>query len=414
MKIDMPSEVKSIINILESAGFEAFAVGGCVRDKILGLEPKDWDITTNALPDDIKSLFKATIDTGIKHGTVTVRLNKTNFEVTTYRLDGDYEDNRHPSSVEFTTSLEEDLKRRDFTMNAMAYNDERGLVDLFGGMEDLNAGIIRCVGDPMQRFSEDALRILRAFRFSARFGFSIDDETLDAASLKASTLKNISAERIREELTNLIMASHPEKLILASRMGVTKAVLPEYDGSTHCISCIRSAPVSAPIRWALLLHDLDEDNREVSLVLHRLKFDNDTTRTVGRLVSNMNAAVTGISDAKMRSLAHAIGPDLMPDLFDFKEAHMLGMSHISEAALQELRNARAQYDAIIARGDCLRLKDLCVNGRDLIGLGFKPGLEIGDTLEKLLIKVLEKPEMNDRPCLLGMATAILYAGHRKD
>ncbi len=409
----MPSEVKSIINILESAGFEAFAVGGCVRDKILGLKPKDWDITTNALPADIKSLFKATIDTGIKHGTVTVRLNKTNYEVTTYRLDGAYEDNRHPSSVEFTASLEEDLKRRDFTINAMAYNDERGLVDLFDGTEDLKAGIIRCVGDPLQRFSEDALRILRAFRFSARFGFSIDDETLDAAALKASTLKNISSERIREELTNLILSEHPEKLILASRMGVTKAVLPEYDGSTHCISCIKSSPVSAPIRWALLLHDLNEENREVSLILHRLKFDNDTTRIVGRLVSNMSATVTGITDAKMRLLAHNIGPDLMPDLFDIKEAHMLGMSHISETALIELRKARTQFNAIIERGDCLSLKNLSVNGRDLIKLGFKPGLEIGDTLEKLLLKVLENPEMNDKPCLLGMATAILYAGNLK-
>ncbi len=233
MKIDIPEKVEFIIKLLEAAGFEAYAVGGCVRDSLLGRKPKDWDITTNAFPEQVKEIFHHTIDTGIEHGTVTVMLNREGFEVTTYRIDGKYEDNRHPSEVLFTRNLADDLLRRDFTINAMAYNPEKGLVDIFNGREDLENRIIRAVGDPVKRFSEDALRIMRAVRFSSVLGFDIEEETGKAMKSLAKNLSGISAERVREELVKLVMGMHPERLFTAYDSGITKVVFPEWDRMTE-------------------------------------------------------------------------------------------------------------------------------------------------------------------------------------
>ena len=229
MRIEIPEKVNKIINVLLEHGYEAYAVGGCVRDSLISREVNDWDITTSASPQQVKSLFRRTIDTGIQHGTVTVMLDKEGFEVTTYRIDGEYEDGRHPKAVTFTSNLEEDLKRRDFTINAMAYNESFGLVDIFGGESDLAKGIIRCVGVPGERFDEDALRILRAFRFSAQLGFTIEEQTLLSAKERAENLRKISAERIRTELTKLLVSKHPNRLLQASENGITKIVLPEFD-----------------------------------------------------------------------------------------------------------------------------------------------------------------------------------------
>ena len=229
MKIELPEDVAKIIATLEAAGYEAYAVGGCVRDTILGREPQDWDITTSAKPEQTKSLFRKTIDTGIQHGTVTVLMNHVGYEVTTYRIDGEYEDNRHPKSVEFTDNLILDLERRDFTINAMAYNDKRGIVDAFCGMQDLEAHRIKCVGDAGARFDEDALRILRAVRFSGQLCFDIEPSTRTAAVSRAEHLKHISAERIRVELTKLLTAKDAGKLIEAYHMGMTKVFLAEFD-----------------------------------------------------------------------------------------------------------------------------------------------------------------------------------------
>ena len=228
-KIQIPNSVQFIIHTIEQAGFEAYAVGGCVRDSILGRTPDDWDITTSAKPEEIKRLFRHTVDTGIQHGTVTVLIKKECYEVTTYRIDGEYEDSRHPKNIEFTSNLEEDLKRRDFTINAMAYNPKDGLVDIFGGIEDINKKIIRCVGNANDRFSEDALRILRAVRFAGQLGFAIEEQTKAAIVALAPTLKNISAERIRVELDKLLMGKHPELIRVASETGICKVVLPELD-----------------------------------------------------------------------------------------------------------------------------------------------------------------------------------------
>ena len=193
MKLAIPSSAEKILRILEENGYEAYVVGGCVRDSILGRRPDDWDITTSASPEQVKGLFRKTVDTGLQHGTVTVLMDKEGFEVTTYRVDGDYEDGRHPKEVMFTSSLEEDLKRRDFTINAMAYHPDRGLVDLFHGLEDMENQVIRCVGNPMERFQEDALRILRAVRFSAQLGFTIEENTREGIRSLAPNLKNVSA-----------------------------------------------------------------------------------------------------------------------------------------------------------------------------------------------------------------------------
>ncbi|MBO4374196.1 MAG: CCA tRNA nucleotidyltransferase [Lachnospiraceae bacterium] len=229
MRFVLPAKVDQIIKTLKNAGFEAYAVGGCVRDLLLKRRPNDWDITTNARPDQVKALFRRTFDTGIKHGTVTVIHKGEHFEVTTYRIDGIYEDGRHPKQVVFSTSLKEDLKRRDFTINALAYNEEDGLVDEFDGRKDLDNRIIRAVGDAGERFTEDALRILRAFRFAAQLGFSIEEKTLKAAGELAGNLKNISAERINEEFTKLICSPHPEILRDMYKAGITAVILPELD-----------------------------------------------------------------------------------------------------------------------------------------------------------------------------------------
>ena len=227
--IELPERVKEILDTIMEAGYEAYAVGGCIRDSILGRKPNDWDITTSASPYEIKELFRRTVDTGIQHGTVTVMMDKEGFEVTTYRIDGDYKDGRHPSEVTFTASLKEDLRRRDFTINAMAYNEQNGLVDIFGGMQDIADGVIRCVGEPRERFSEDALRIMRAVRFSAQLGYQIEEKTKAAIEELAPTLKKISAERIQVELVKLVTSKHPEELLTAYETGITSVILPEFD-----------------------------------------------------------------------------------------------------------------------------------------------------------------------------------------
>ena len=234
MQISIPDYVAGIIGKLQANGFEAYAGGGCVRDSILGLEPNDWDVTTNALPQEVKRLFRRTVDIGIEHGTVKVMHKNDGVEITTYRIDGEYEDSRHPKEVTFTPDLKEDLRRRDFTINAMAYSNSTGLIDLFGGKEDLKTGIIRAVGDPKERFSEDALRILRALRFSARFKYDIEDETKQAMVLLAPTLSRISAERIREELEKMIVSDNPDRLRWAYIFGVTKVIFPEWDAMMEC------------------------------------------------------------------------------------------------------------------------------------------------------------------------------------
>lgn len=271
MTINIPQKAEQILHILNEAGYEAYVVGGCVRDSILDRVPGDWDITTSALPEQVKELFHRTVDTGIQHGTVTVMMGKEGFEVTTYRVDGEYHDGRHPDAVTFTRSLEEDLKRRDFTINAMAYHPEHGLVDLFGGMEDINRKIIRCVGDPVERFTEDALRMLRAVRFSAQLGFTVEENTKAALARMSGNLEHVSAERIQTELVKLLVSDHPDYLRTAWETGLTREFLPEFDAcmeteqntphhcytvGEHILKSLTEIENDRLLRITMLLHDI--------------------------------------------------------------------------------------------------------------------------------------------------------------
>ena len=271
IKIQLPEKVNTIIGTLMEHGYEAYAVGGCVRDSILGREPEDWDITTSATPEQTKALFEKTFDTGIEHGTVTVLLDKDSFEVTTYRIDGKYEDSRHPSEVTFTRSLKEDLMRRDFTINAMAYNEKDGLVDIFGGQEDLAEGVIRCVGYAAARFSEDALRILRGVRFAAQLGFCIEEITRQGMRKLAPTLVNISAERIQVELVKMLTSKRPGYLREAYELGITAQFMPEFDEmmgveqetphhiytvGEHTLHSLANIRPDKVLRLAMLMHDM--------------------------------------------------------------------------------------------------------------------------------------------------------------
>ncbi len=271
IRICLPRKVEDIIDRIQAAGHEAYAVGGCVRDSVLGKEPDDWDITTSAKPEEIKKLFDRTIDTGIQHGTVTVMLGKEGFEVTTYRIDGKYEDSRHPKDVTFTINLKEDLRRRDFTINAMAYNPKDGLIDLYEGMQDIERGLIRCVGDAKERFTEDALRMMRAVRFSAQLGYTIEEKTKAAVRELAPSIRNISAERIQTELVKLMVSAHPDYLRTAYETGITGQILPEFDvcmkteqnNPHHCYSVgehilhtLSYVEANKALRLAMLLHDI--------------------------------------------------------------------------------------------------------------------------------------------------------------
>ena len=393
----LPDGVRRIIRRLNEAGFEAWAVGGCVRDMLLGRCPKDWDITTSALPLQIKSTFERTVDTGIEHGTVTVLLAGESYEVTTYRIDGKYTDARHPDSVEFSRSLEEDLKRRDFTINAMAYSEEEGLVDLFGGMDDLEKRILRCVGDPTERFSEDALRILRAVRFSAELDLIIDAATLAAAQSLRGNLSLISAERIHAELEKMLLSDHPDRLRVICETGIDEIILPELKALSDrdparldsLIDRLERAPADKRIRWALFL----SATGSTTTLLRRLKFDNNTIHAVSELLRLENVPLTGLSDHEMRKVMNTAGADNMPLLFDFR---CILDPDISYAAALE------QYHRIMAAGDCTSIKELAVNGSDLIACGIPAGKEVGEALSRLLEAVLADPAANTKDTLLGM------------
>ena len=442
MQIQLPDKVHKIINTLEEAGYEAYAVGGCVRDSILGREPDDWDITTSAKPEEIKRLFPRTIDTGIRHGTVTVMLDKEGFEVTTNRIDGDYEDSRHPKEVTFTANLAEDLKRRDFTINAMAYNESRGLVDLYGGLADMEAGIIRCVGDARERFTEDALRMMRAVRFSAQLGYRIDEKTREAIKALAPNLRKISAERIQTELVKLVVSPHPDYLRIAYEMCITAQVLPEFDlcmetpqnNPHHCynvgehiLHSMLAVRADKVLRLGMLFHDIgkpqtmtvDEHgithNRKHPVVgaemtrkiLRRLKFDNDTTDKVTKLVLYHDQEI-GATQTGVRRAIHRMGENIFPLMFAVYRADISAQSDYKrEEKLQKLSYIEGLYEEICRKGDAVNLKDLAITGADLIAQGMKPGREIGAVLQELLDIVLEDPTLNTPEQLLEISKKIV-------
>ena len=421
VRIAIPEKGQAVIDIITGAGYEAYMVGGCVRDSLLG-----------------------TIDTGLQHGTVTVMMGGEGFEVTTYRIDGEYKDSRHPSEVTFSSELGEDLRRRDLTINAMAYNQEEGLVDKFGGLEDLEAGIIRCVGNPAERFQEDALRILRAVRFAAQLSFTIEERTLEAAGELAHTLSRISVERIQTELVKLMVSCHPEYLRIAYTKGITKVFFPEFDRAMetkqrhihHCYSVgehilhsLCHVKEDKVLRLAMLLHDIgkpkvltvDEEGithfynhaavsaEMAEQILRRLKLDNDTIQRVCKLVLYHDFGSAVEPDMRiMRRALHKIGEDAFPDLFAVKRADILAQSDYQrQEKLERVDRWQQLYEEILEKQQCVSLKTLAVKGSDLIDIGWKPGKKLGEVLQKLLELVLEDPAWNTRARLLEEAGRLL-------
>ena len=449
MKIQLPEKVNMIINTLQAHGYEAYAVGGCVRDSILGREPDDWEITTSASPLETKQLFKRTFDTGIEHGTITVLIDKEAFEVTTYRVDGKYEDSRHPSEVTFTRSLREDLLRRDFTINAMAYNDAEGLVDIFGGIEDLQNKTIRCVGNARERFGEDALRILRAVRFAAQLGFEIEEETREGIIELAPTLANISAERIQVELIKMLVSPNPGLLRTAYELGITKVILPEFDElmkttqetphhmytvGEHTLKAIESVRPDKILRLTMLFHDIAKpkmktiDEKGVAhfkmhdvegvgmtkTILRRLKFDNDTLGKVTKLVQFHDYRIPA-EPKRVRRAMNKIGEELFPYYLEVRTADTLAQSeYLREEKLQNIRDMKVCYHEILEKKECVSLKDLAVTGSDVIADGMKPGKEIGFVLNQLLEMVLENPQLNTKARLLDIVGDMNRSMSNKD
>lgn len=439
--IQIPEKVNKIIGTLAAAGHEAYAVGGCVRDAVLGREPADWDITTSALPGEVKALFPRTVDTGIQHGTVTVMLGSEGFEVTTYRVDGEYEDCRHPKEVQFTRSLIEDLKRRDFTINAMAYNEETGLVDEFDGIGDLKRGIIRCVGNAGERFTEDALRMLRAVRFGAQLGFVLEESTEKAITKLCPNLRKVSAERIRVELVKLLISAHPDRIRDVYRTGMSRVILPEFDACMECeqnnphhiysvgehtIRALLETEPDKVLRLTMLLHDFGKpltkttDEKGIDhfyghqapgeelagKIMRRLKFDNETIRQVKKLVyyHDYHPAKT---PAGVRKAVNRIGEELFPLYLKVQRADILAQNPDTQAGkLSDLGEIERLYEKILEDQNCVTLRQLAVTGRDLMEAGIPAGPGLGEILNGLLEKVIEDPGENEKERLIALALGI--------
>ena len=441
IRFNIPSEPAYILNLLEQHGFEAYIVGGCVRDAIINRNPQDWDIATSAKPHEVKNIFQRTIDTGLKHGTVTVLLNTAAFEITTYRIDGKYINNRKPEEVAFTDSLEADLSRRDFTINAMAYHPDKGLIDPFGGMEDIELKQIKAVGDPGQRFEEDALRMLRAVRFSAQLNYRIEENTLQAIEAFCHLLNNISGERIRDELNKILLAN-PMIFQLLHTTGILRHIMPEldlcfqteqkhpyhiYNVGMHSLHAASNIKCSALLRWTMLLHDIGKplvqstdsngidhfymhqkrsvENAEI--VLHRLRFDNAAITKIKKLILEHDRRIEDDEKSLRRAVA-AIGIDLFEDWIQVRLADISAQNPDKAfERIMKLNALKAAYDKIINEKQCLSLKDLALSGKDLMDIGFSEGKSLGEVLQKLLDEVLEQPELNDREKLLEMAEKMM-------
>lgn len=440
---DIPAGVDAIIGTLENAGFEAYLVGGCVRDSVLGRRPHDWDICTSAKPEQMKNVFEGfrTIDTGLKHGTLTVMSNFKPYEVTTFRVDGEYSDHRRPDSVEFTTDLVRDLARRDFTINAMASGKYKNIIDPFGGMNDLKNKTIRCVGDPDARFNEDALRILRAMRFSATYGFGIEPETSESIHRNRDLLRWISGERIQSELRRMIMGQYALPVLL-SFSDVISTIIPQfgkcinfdqnnryhiYTVYEHIIRAMNNYSGDDEItRIALFLHDIGkprcytEDERgghfhghgavsaEIAdSVMYRLRFDNDTRESVRELVLYHDATIEPTKKTVRRWLAK-IGPEQFARLLDVRMADILAHAPDTQASRIERCNAlRAYYEELMTEEQCFSVKDLAINGHDVMSLGIPQGKMVGKVLQMCLDAVMDEEVPNDKESLMNFVRSTI-------
>lgn len=434
-KEKIPKEVEEIILKLNKEGFEAYIVGGCVRDLLMGRIPNDWDITTSAKPEEVKKIFPKTYDTGIAHGTVTVILNGAHFEITTYRIEGKYEDYRRPKEVTFTRNLEEDLSRRDFTMNAIVYHPQEGFMDPVEGIKDIKNKMIRCVGEPSKRFEEDALRMLRAIRFSAQLDFEIEEKTLRAIKGHAALITHISAERIKDELDKMLMASYTDRLILLYETGLLKYILPELDKcfaveqnhphhvdnvGIHTLKSVGLVDKNLNLRWTMLLHDIGKANcketdekgidhfhghvresvRLTKDIVKRLKFDKKSSSHIIKLIDWHDERIKKDKRA-VKEVLSQIGEEAFLDLLKVQLADSRAQNpkYIKEKE-EQLQSLYEVYKEIKENNECFLIKDLAVNGEDLIRLGIKEGKEIGELLKQLLELVIENPDQNNKESLL--------------
>lgn len=438
--MQISSKAKIVINALADAGFSAYVVGGCVRDYFLGNQTSDTDITTSAKPYEVEKILAdkniKVVETGLKHGTVTAVIDKTPLEITTFRADGEYRDSRHPQSVEFVADIELDLKRRDFTVNAMAYNDERGLVDLFGGREDIENRIIRTVGEPDARFKEDALRIMRALRFSSVLGFEIEEKTKKSIFDNMYLLENISAERIFSELSKLLCGKNVLNVLDEFRQ-VIGVIIPQlipsfncaqntpwhtYTVYEHIIHSVDFAPCDPVIRLTMLLHDIgkpsvkrtDENGRDhfkthadagekiAAEVLSKLKVSNNIYNKVTTLIK-YHQSVENVNDVKIKHWFNKIGEEYTLSLFDVRiadlKAHNLGKKEVL-FEIERLMSLEEEAKMIIKRREPYKISELAVNGHDLISLGFS-GREIGDKLSEILTLVMDGKLNNTKTDILN-------------
>ena len=429
--MQLPQDVLFILDTLNNSGFEAYVVGGCVRDSLIGKKPKDWDICTNAKPKDTMEVFKNyhIIPTGLQHGTITVMLNGEGYEITTYRVDGDYSDGRHPDKVSFTSNLSEELSRRDFTINAMAYSEEEGIVDLYGGIKDLKAKEICCVGNPMERFNEDALRIMRAIRFSSVLGYKIEENTHNAMIKLYTNLDKIAKERINVEFSKMLCGKNPVYL-LSKYSDIFSFIVPDikpmigfnqnnpyhyYDVWEHSLNVLKNIQrVDLPLRLAAIFHDIgkplcySEENgvghfyghaeksaEIVENVLKSLKFSNDIIDETVLLVKYHDAQLS-VSNKFIRRMLNKMDKQVFEKLLDLKEADIKGQSDKDrEKRLTEVENVRNILKEFKMEEECFSLKQLKINGNDLIKMGIKPGKEMGQILNKLFNMVVEEEIEND-------------------
>ncbi|MBF8983517.1 CCA tRNA nucleotidyltransferase [Lutibacter sp. B2] len=437
MKIQIPKGALQILDILNLNKYEGYIVGGCVRDSIIDRNPNDWDLCTNCEPDKIVEIFNAykVIPTGLKHGTVTIVVDHEQFEVTTYRIDKEYIDGRHPKEVEFTNSLKEDLKRRDFTINAMAYNCKDGLIDYYDGMTDILNEKIRSVGNPIERFSEDYLRMIRAIRFSTQLEYNIEVETSKAIKKLSENITNISSERIREEINKILLSEKPSRgFKLLNETGLLKYILPELqaciqfdqknpfhdkDVFEHIMSVLDHTEKDLVLRIAALLHDigkpkcftLDENHighfynhHMIGMditedILKRLKYDNKTAEGVKILVKEHMCTYDKVTPKAVKRLINRVGLDYIERLFKLQIADIKGSKEPHD--FSSVKRVKELCRKVINEKQPISVKDLDINGYDLIQLGITRGKEMGVLLNDLLEKVLDNPALNEKELLIN-------------
>lgn len=447
MELKMPKDVYSILEKIEKAGFEAYIVGGAVRDFCIGTLPNDWDITTNATPEQVKNIFKKTIDTGLKHGTVTAMINSIGYEITTYRIDGEYEDNRRPSNVEFTTDLSKDLERRDITFNAMAMNKDGNIVDLFNGMKDLEDKIIRAVGDPEKRIQEDALRMLRAIRFCAKYNCGIEESFKNAIKNNAYLIQNISSERIESEISKILTSNHPEKFLDLYELGLTKYIMPEFDKlmtceqntpwhiynvGIHTIKAVENIDNDRNLRWAMLMHDFGKPSCKTTddkgqdhffdhpikseqiadEVMRRLKFSTKDMNEIKKLIYYHDIHLKKIH--KIRKFVAKEGINFVEKLIKIQYADIAAQSNYKyNEKVENIKIFNEKCNEVFNDKTAITLKELNISGNELINIGFVDK-EIGDTLKILYNEALMNPNINSNNKLLSKAKSIYNQLHNLD